>query len=382
MQISTGLNLTQAYSAGATRNPASPAQLEKPADKPPVSGDGVVLGSPQEVVVQPKIQWSQATLVQPKAADLASQSQATFRQTPSSSVAELASRYFSADEFQALNSGTYHNFDHPIVVADAAGGFAHGMGWSPERKQFIQQVALLHDADDRSQVGSQDVKTGTPARAQVTLEWMDQQKEQLCGRFKWSPEQFKEAKALIARTDFPFDDNARKPMGTKYDGQSPMQVYRELLSELPKEKQAEVLKDGLALRFADQGGFYAGSFDLAVEAVQGLVKELQGVGVPTNLAGSLKFTPGFLGDVGKDTALDKQLAQELGHSELKLPDRDEMLSLWDPAMTQRFRTNTEQFNLMAQAIGSNPPEAVEGQLQSLKDTARSVYRMTTGRVPT
>ena len=193
---------------------------------------------------------------------------------------------------------------------------------------------------------------------------------------------FEKLTALIARTDFPFDDKARKPMGTKYDGQSPMQVYKELLSELPKEKQAEVLKDGLALRFADQGGFYAGSFDMAVEAVQGLVKELQGVGVPTNLAGSLKFTPSFLADVGKDNALDKQLAQELGHSELKLPDRDEMLSLWDPGMTQRFRTNTEQFNLMAQAIGSTPPEAVESQLGSLKDTARSVYRMTTGLLPT
>ncbi|MFN8613439.1 MAG: hypothetical protein U0931_38225 [Vulcanimicrobiota bacterium] len=382
MQITTGLTLHQAHGAGANRTPAAPSQQEKPVVTPPVSGDGLVVGSPQEVVVQPKIQWKTATLVHPQAADLASHSRATFRQTPSGSVAELASRYFSADEFQALNSGTYHNFNHPIVVADAAGGFAHGMGWSPERKQFIQQVALLHDADDRSQVGSQDVKTGTPARAQVTLEWMDQQKEQLCGRFDWSPEQFKEAKALIARTDFPFDDKARQPMGTSYDGQSPMQVYKKLLSDLPKEKQAEVLKDGLALRFADQGGFYAGSFDMAVEAVQGLVKELQAVGVPTNLAGSLKFTPGFLAEMGKDNALDKQLAQELGHSELNLPDRDEMLSLWDPAMTQRFRTNTEQFNLMAQAIGGTPSETVEGQLQSLKDTARSVYRLTTGRQPT
>jgi hypothetical protein len=170
-------------------------------------------------------------------------------------------------------------------------------------------------------------------------------------------------------------------MGTKYDGQSPKQVYQELLQQLPKETQAEVLQDGLALRFADQGGFYSGSFDMAVDAVQGLVSELQTVGVPTNLAGSLKFTPGFLADVGKDNQLDQQLAQGLGHQNLKLPGRDEMLSMWEPGMTQRFRTNSEQFSLLAQALGDTPPEAVPGQLQSLKDSARSAYRMTTGRAP-
>lgn len=368
-------NLAPVYNAGAVKAPQAPA---KTADSIPA--DGVQLGSSLEV--QPRLHWNQAALVQPKAADLAAHAKASFAQTPSSGVAELASRYFSSDEFQALNSGTYHNFDHPIVVADAAGGFAHGMGWSPERKQFIQQVALLHDADDRSQVGSDAVKTGSPARAQVTLEWMDQQKEQLCSRFDWKPEQFTEAKALIARTDFPFDDKPRNPMGTKYDGQSPLQVYKDLLTQLPRQKQAEVMKDGLALRFADQSGFYAGSFDMAVEAVEGLCKELQGVGVPTNLAVSLKVTPGFLASAGKDTALDKQLAQELGHHNLRLPEREDLLFCWDPGMEKRFLANTSQFELMAQAIGDSSAEKVQGELSSLKDTARSVYRMTTGRPPT
>ncbi len=372
MQLKSVGHLTPVYQAGPAKSPPKPAE-NAPAD-------GVQLGSTAEV--QPKLHWNKAALVQPKAADLASQAQATFAQTPSNSVAELASRYFSSEEFQALNSGTYHNFEHPIVVADAAGGFAQGMGWSPERKQFIQQVALLHDADDRSQVGSDQVKTGTPARAQVTLEWMDQQKEQLCERFDWKPEQFTEAKALIARTDFPFDDKPRNPMGTKYDGQSPFQVYKELLAELPKAKQAEVLQDGLALRFADQAGFYAGSFDMAVEAVQGLVKELQGVGVPVELSGSLKSTPGFLASTGQDTALDKQLAKELGHEGLRLPDRDDLLNRWDPGMEKRFKTNLAEFNLMAQAIGNTGSEAVQSQLASLKDSARAAYRMTTGNQPT
>ncbi|MBT9584662.1 hypothetical protein IV102_15065 [bacterium] len=329
-----------------------------------------------------RLRWQPVqNLVQPKAEQLARSAGSSWKQTASSGLADFASRYFSSDEFGALNSGIYHNFDHPLVVAEAAGGFAAGLGWSPERKEFIQQVALLHDADDRSQLGSDDVKTGSPARAQVTLEWMDQQQETLQQRFGWDSGQFLEAKALIARTDFPFDDKAKKPMGTKYDGQSPLQVYKELLQQLPQEKQAEVLRDGLALRFADQGGFYSGSFDMAVESVQGLASELQSVGVPTDLAGSLKFTPTFLSGVGKDIQLDQQLAQELGHSQ-SLPGREELLSNWDPAMAQRFRANSTQFELMGQALQSVPSAEVSNQLNSLKDSARFAYRLATGRIPT
>ncbi len=333
----------------------------------------------QPLELTPKVlRWEPAvSLVHPKAEQLARGSQASWHGTACSGVAELASRYFSSTEFQALNSGTYHNFDHPLVVADAAGAFGQGLGWSPERKQFIQQVALLHDADDRSQVDSGEVKTGTPARAQVTLEWMEQQKDQLSGRFGWSPEQFVEAKALVARTDFPFDDKPKAAMGTRYDGQSSVQVYQELLQQLPKEKQTEVMRDGLALRFADQAGFYANSFDMAVESVQGLAQELN-----MGLAGSLKFTPTFLGGVGKDTQFDQQIAGELGLASAELPDRDRLLANWNPAMAQRFHTNSRQFEMLAQALTNVPADTVEQQLDGLKSTARAAFRLTTGQTPT
>ena len=206
---------------------------------------------------------------------------------------------------------------------------------------------------------------------------MDQQKDQLSERFGWSSAQFSEAKALIARTDFPFDDKPKAKLGTRYDGKSSVQVYQELLSELPREKQAEVMRDGLALRFADQAGFYANSFDMAVESVQGLAKELN-----MGLAGSLKFTPTFLAGVGKDTSFDHRLAAQLGLSGADLPDRDRLLASWTPAMAQRFRTNSSQFELMAQAVSSLPAESVETQLDGLKMTARSAYRLTTGQIPT
>jgi hypothetical protein len=373
-------SITPHLSLSPTQTTSLP-QPQSPAVAPPASQlpqDG--LSPTREVPVRsPKgLHWEAAgPLVNPRAEDLARSVGSSWNQTPCSGVAELASRYFSSTEFQALNSGSYHNFDHPLVVADAAGAFASGLGWSPERKQFIQQVALLHDADDRSQVGSAEVKTGTPARAQVTLEWMEQQKDQLSQRFGWNSAQFSEAKALIARTDFPFDDKPKASMGTRYDGKSSVQVYQELLSELPREKQAEVMRDGLALRFADQGGFYANSFDMAVESVQGLAKELN-----MGLAGSLKFTPTFLAGVGKDTNFDQQIAAQLGLQGVELPDRERLLANWNPGMAQRFRTNASQFEMLGQAMSQVPAENLESQLDGLKKTARAAYRLTTGQTPT
>ncbi|MBN9416295.1 MAG: HD domain-containing protein [Candidatus Eremiobacteraeota bacterium] len=358
--------------------PSKAAPLAKAAlvEAPPP--DGLALSAPAPELTPKALRWEPAaSLVNPKAEQLARGTEATWQGSACSGVAELAARYFSTTEFQALNSGSYHNFEHPLVVADAAGKFAPGLGWTPERKQFIQQVALLHDADDRTQVDSGEVKTGTPARAQVTLEWMEQQKTELSQRFGWSSEQFVEAKALVARTDFPFDDKPKAAMGTRYDGQSSVQVYQELLQQLPQEKQVEVLRDGLALRFADQAGFYANSFDMAVDSVQGLAKELN-----SGLAGTLKFTPTFLAGVGNDTQFDRQLADQMGLGSVELPDRERLLANWNPAMAQRFHTNARQFEMLSQALGNLPAEAVEGQLEGLKSTARAAYRLTTGQSPT
>lgn len=375
MTILSNLSLPR-LTQSVTVPKGSPSPRTANAEVLPADGFGP---GAQPLQLTPKtLRWEPAvSLVHPKAEHLARGSQASWNGTACSGVAELASRYFSSTEFQALNSGTYHNFEHPLVVADAAGAFAQGLGWSPERKQFIQQVALLHDADDRSQVDSGEVKTGTPARAQVTLEWMEQQKEELSGRFGWSPEQFVEAKALVARTDFPFDDKPKAAMGTRYDGQSSVQVYQELLQQLPQEKQAEVLRDGLALRFADQAGFYANSFDMAVESVQGLAQELN-----MGLAGSIKFTPTFLAGVGKDTQFDQQIASQLGLAQAELPDRDRLLANWNPAMAQRFQTNSRQFELLGQALTQVPADSLEGQLEGLKSTARAAFRLTTGQTPT
>jgi hypothetical protein len=317
------------------------------------------------------LEWNQ--LVSTDALRKATDAQRTWQQSPCVGLADLASRYFSCAEFEALNSGHYHNSEHPLRVGEAVGGLAHGMGWSPERKLFMQQVALLHDADDRSQMGSSEVRVGTPARVQVTLEWMEQQKDTLCQRMGWNPEQHLEAKALIARSDFPFDDKPRQSMGTAFDGQSPLQVYRHLLEQLPEQRRSAVMQDALALRFADQVGCYSADFDTAVNSVQGLAKEIH---LP--LSGALKNTPSFLSQVGQDTEFDQGLAQELKVA-ADLPGQSQLMAAFEPQQRKNLTDNIRLFEWLGQALEVVPADQVESQLPSLQATALSCQRFALGR---
>lgn len=266
-------------------------------------------------------------------------------------VPDLVARYFSAEEFQALNSGHYHNAEHPVAVAEAVGGLAQGYGYTPERTHFLQQVALLHDADEREE--------GTPARAQVTLEWMDQNAEALSQRMGWSPVDLQEAKALIARTDFPFDEKPRA-YGTRYDGKSPVQVYTELLAELPAERRQAAMKDGVVLSFADQTGFYAGSFEQGAEAVRGLAQELK-LGFPT----MIQTTPGFLANTGNSVELDWQIAGQVGVSNPNLPVREELLSAYPAPMRDNFNGNMQRFTEIGTALKAVPAAEQDDYLEML-----------------
>jgi len=342
---------------------------QAPTAEPVESGGQVELGS---VANEPRLLWqpSSSSLAAPAAKQLARVANASWQGTASQSLAEFASRHFSSNEFQAHNSGSYHNVDHPLVVAEATGGFAHGLGWSPQRKEFMQQVALLHDADDRSQVGSEVIKTGTPARARVTLEWMDQQQDSLKQRFGWNDDQLLEAKALIARTDFPFDDKARKPIGTRYDGQSPLQAYRDLLEQQPGDAGRlgpAVRRTGRLLRrfFRPGRGIGAGAGH-RTEVGRGAHRP----------AGSLKFTPTFLAGVAKTSTTT---ASWLRNWECR-PTCPTATPCCRPG--NRDRASAQMFELMGQAIGSQSPEQVGQQLESLKESTRISYRLTTGQPPT
>jgi hypothetical protein len=270
---------------------------------------------------------SGAPLAGPSSASLAQQNRiAALAASPGQ---DLVGRYFTAQEFAALNPGRYHNPDHPVLVAEVAGELA-----GPQRSEFLQQVALLHDADERL-----DLKTGSrnevsPARAQVTLEWMDRNETALSQRFGWDAVDFTEAKALIARTDFPFNDQARN-FGTRYDGQSPVGVYRQLLSELPAERQVRVMEEGLALRFADQVANYTVNSQVSEAFVAGLSQELHWPEVRST-------TPSFLKSVGSDLDFDRQLAAEL-HIPARLAPGPELKSRLTPARQAALVASEEWF---------------------------------------
>lgn len=254
----------------------------------------------------------------------------------------LVKESFTEAEFKALNPGAYHDDQHPLHVGETVAGVAKAAGRSPERIRFLQQVALLHDADERVDTKSGDVgDTKTPASVHRTLEWMDKNDEALKKRMGWEDDSFKEAKALIARTDFPFDDNPRNS-GTSYDGESPAQTYRKLLQDVPAEKRAGVMEDGLMLRFSDQVGNYTSTYDKAENFVLGLGQELRGVGVPVKDDQLLKDTPTFLASAGADLDHDQKIASEFG---LKpdLKGRDQLMELLPDKLRTNFNSNLSAF---------------------------------------
>lgn len=253
--------------------------------------------APKEEAAADLVSLSGARLGGPRAESLVRQNRiAALAASPGQ---DLVGRYFTAHEFAALNPGAYHNPDHPVLVAEVAGELAR-----PERSEFLQQVALVHDADERLNLTTGIRNDVSPARVQVTLEWMDRNCNALSQRFGWDATDFVEAKALIARTDYPFDEN-RRSYGTRYDGQSPVEVYRQLLSELPRERQARVMEEGLLLRYADQVANYT---------INPLVSEvfIAGLSAELNWPEVRNTTSGFLASAGHDLEHDRALAAELG----------------------------------------------------------------------
>ena len=236
----------------------------------------------------------------------------------------LALAYFSPREWSQLNPGRYHDESHPVHVAETVGEVASNLGRSPERANFLQQVALLHDVDERIDLKSGQQNPVTPARVPVTLEWMDRNSEALSERMGWNSTDLLEAKTLIARTDFPFND-APKNLGTRYDGQAPVQLYENLLQQLPPERRQQTMEDGLVLRFADQTANYTGGKEQARHYVQGLVEEFQGVGIPINFETMAKGNPTFLASAGTDLEVDWHLADTMHLNKNSLASRDNLM---------------------------------------------------------
>lgn len=219
--------------------------------------------------------------------------------------------FFTPAEFLMLNSGDYHNAQHPINVANTVANLAENAGRSAERVDFLQQVALLHDADERILLdgeGNYSYAEGAkPARVPVTLAFIDLNAEALSERFGWSGEQMREAKALIAGTEHPLNDEVtakRTNHLPQFDGKSAETVLREQLAALPEERRGAVVEDLQLLRFADQSANYAQGVEASRQTVAGLANE---IGAPAEAL--MKGTPAFLGGLGQDSTFFKDFPQ-------------------------------------------------------------------------
>lgn len=253
---------------------------------------------------------------------------------PSPVVSQPGAGYFALSELKQLNSGYYHDTCHALEVAQLVAEVALASGRSQVRAEFLKQVALIHDADPR--------EDGTPARVSSTLAWMESERAKLEQRFGWHGLQFEEAFALIARTDFPFDQVARH-CGTRFDGMSPVEVYRDALWRLPRELREQCMTDALLLRFCDQISSYVGSFGRAQKSVHDLVAELNNTGLSLTLEGTMRNTPGFLRQIGTELQHDEKLKGELNLGALQLPTRARLFANLGWKRRLRFTRNLVKF---------------------------------------
>jgi hypothetical protein len=255
-------------------------------------------------------------------------------------VLDILDRAFTPAEFKALNTGFYHSPAHPVNVAAVAGPLAKNLGASEADQDLIVKAAIIHDADARPE--------GTPARVPVTLQWMDDNRADVQGRFGWNDSQFNEAKAIIARTDFPFSDaTSKQSYHTSYDGKSPLQVYREQLDNVAPERRADVMRLGLAGRFADQIGNYTGTPEQGVITVHDLERELK---LPANAL--LSGSAAFQAQVGKDVSLDQALAESAGVPTQALPDRETLMAALPSSLREALAANIAGFGTVASPFSS------------------------------
>ena len=260
-------------------------------------------------------------------------------------------RYMSADEFlaghpQPPGRAIYHGPEHTANVATMAKFLAQARGLSPADSEFVGQVGLLHDWDP--------LRTpGNPARVPATLKALDDDfsgaqplvkganGSVLKSRFGWNAEQLAEAKAMIQRTEFPFDQPH-----PAYGGRAPSDVYEGMIAKLPADRRPFVMREGALLsEYADKGSFYyMNDFPGASRAVDGLANEISQVSGKPMTASALD-TGAFMRSIGQDSAFatDRAIAAKLG-VDVTFPGKNEVFSQLPPQYQFNFESNMARFD--------------------------------------
>lgn len=277
-----------------------------------------------------------------------------------STSAALHAQEFTPAELEALHPrvlyGTYHDVDHSRDVAEIM--------FELTGDRFLAQVALLHDIDPNR-------TPGMPARVPATLEWMGRHRTEILRRFGWTPLQFDIAKALIQRTEFPFDDHRRaSSYRDAYKEISPVGRLREMLRGLNPFARFYVLQNGAILsEYADKASNGTNPFPTALRKVEGLARELRNAGAPVSWPEFSKSTFDFLRSIGtpESFAVDRALAEEFGIRNLRIPLREEAMARLSAAHRANFENNLHQFG-----------EIQEGRLDPRRVLRSATLRRETG----
>ena len=256
------------------------------------------------------------------------------KSAPDAHIASLVGSTFGESRFARWNSGSYHDSLHAMYVAEVMSAMATRRRREPDRRLFLTQVALLHDADPRPS------QAPTPASVRRTLDWIESRRASLQKRLAWTDEAFSTARALIARTDFPFDDVPREDE-TSMSGLSPYEAYRQCLLQLTPVSRDRTFEDAQMLRFADQCANYCRDFATASLSVDDLSREFEQTDQPKS-RWELD-TPTFLQELASDSHWDSQLKKELGLGGRVFGQAELMLFFLPPRMQANLERNKRLF---------------------------------------
>ncbi|MCA9580326.1 MAG: hypothetical protein KC416_00950, partial [Myxococcales bacterium] len=275
------------------------------------------------------------------------------REAPRSAVGNLE-RYFPIPDFLRAHppGSRYHSSAHSGEVSAATHDLARLRGLPEEDARFLSEVALIHDWDPHR-------VPGTPARVDATMEFLDDAR--FVERMGWDRRRTDMARALILRTQFPFEGDA-------------VTAYRTHLGRLTREDAAFVLREGAILsEYADKGGAYmTRRFSVAMDRVEALAREFGTASGNSRLSARDLHSAAFLDGLGTPGAFveDHRIARDLygpNHS-LDIPLREELfdrISTIDPlegaSRRAHFEINRDGFHYYGELVEHLDHETARAQ---------------------
>jgi len=316
--------------------------------------------------------------------------EAVARQTPKNPAEGVAGRYFEKMQFERLHpeqtdAAVYHGREHTASVADMTYAIVHGreftandrslLGTKNAKAEFLSEVALLHDIDPTRVAGK-------PARVPATLAWMGTPEaiRIMQETFGWNAQKIEMAKAMIQRTEFPFDGakvgektalgfprgktatfeadakiGDAKGISEHYANMSPVDRYVEMVGKLDPAAREFVIREAPVLsEFADKGSTYFKKPGETLRAVEGLGNEA--TGKPESF---MRTTDKFLGDIGnaKNFEVDVKIAERFG-IKTKYPAMEDVMAILPSEQIANWKANRNMFKLVSEGM-TTPQEALK-----------------------